>query len=301
MGYKEIPPVLQDAIEKAIPLSRKEEFRLGRIIQGKKSSNAEKTHARNKLVMANLRWAIQVCSEEFYVTERLNFGDMINEAILGLFEASQNYDPSKECRFTTYAAWGMRQRIYTYVRRQSACAYVPPGCDYQKDMVKKLAIDLSHAEGREITIDELAKELGLEPEKIRAATYVRNFCGLDSISESEYSEVEEEKNLQFAMWPAIEEALNALPRREKDIICRYYGINCPTHTLKQIALVYMLSRERIRQIKNSIVKKLGETLGKARAPRSDTHQSSSHQPSSYQSSPSKSLKSSGPSDLAARL
>jgi RNA polymerase primary sigma factor len=288
MGFKEIPPILQDAIEKAVPLSREEEFRLGRIIQDKKSTEDEKTYACNKLVMSNLRWAVQVCSEEFYVTERLNFHDMINEAILGLFEVSRKYDPSRECRFTTYASWNMRRRIYAYARRQSACAYVPPGCDYQKDVVKKLAVDLSHAEGREITIDEIALDLGLEPEKIRAATHVSNFCGLDSISEAEYSETEEEKNLQLAMWPAIEEALDALDKRDKDIICRYYGINCPTHTLKQIALVYMLSRERIRQIKNKIVEKLGETLGKARVPRYGTNQSSP-----YQSSSSRSSKSSG--------
>jgi RNA polymerase primary sigma factor len=260
-------PVTQDAlntylkkISKIPLLKREEEGELARRIQKGDQD------ALNELVNRNLRYVVSVANK--YKGCGLSLGDLISEGNVGLIQAAKRFDPERGVKFITYAVWWIRQAIMHALAEQSGTVRLPIkqagllykiGEKYQQLMQKK---------GREPTTQDLAKELGLAPEDIESVLRVyRTHLSLDSPikdnDETSYIELldagtpaVEENLLRSSLSQEIDEILEELTPREREILKLRYGFDGEPMTLEEIGNKLKLSRERIRQIEKKAKNKL---------------------------------------------
>lgn len=289
-----LSPGFRLLLEQSSPITTEEEQELGRIIRDSKEPE-KVAEARNMLVMANLRYLVTVCTTEYYIKPPMELQDVINAGIEGYYEAAKRYDPDRGFNFTTYAKYWAKQKINSYIQTMGTIAYVPSGTIYQVETLRQTASELEQIEGRDIEIWELAERMGLEGDKLNSASNAMHYSDYnEQDSDHPYGLLYEdpEYSLAESIKPQLMAAINGLPPREKDIICRRFGMNCPRHTLREIGIFHMLSRERVRQITGKVLERLKRALDPPR-PSSIIHpRRSSSSPPSLSSKPSMSLASS---------
>ncbi len=253
--------ILAATIAKTPLLSKEEEYRLGELAF---SGDLE---ARNKLIEANLRFVFQV-AKKFRAHGKAEYEETIAAGMEGLTHAAERFDPKMGSRFTTYARFWIEHCIKRYLNLMVPGMHVPTG---QIQGVRSLHRDLikNYQRYRDGNLSEerLASMRGESISSIQRIMAVKrafSVVSYDSEGGQAYlnqAAQKEEDDKQAISLPAnIEEALAALPETHRDIIQRYYGINCHPQTLQDISMIYILSRERIRQIKNEALEKIREYL-----------------------------------------
>ncbi|WP_050742538.1 sigma-70 family RNA polymerase sigma factor [Deferribacter desulfuricans] len=243
------------------PLSREEEYELGkRIQQGDKK-------ALEKLVLSNLKFVVSIANR--YKNTGLPLADIINQGNLGLLEAAKRFDPERGVKFISYAVWWIRQAIIQALAEQSGTVKLPLK---QASILYKIneAIEvLSKELGREPTPDEIAVYLDMDPADIENVLRVsRNYLSLEApikdgedrafidLLESGGKSVEEEIFLN-TLKANIEEIVDELNEREAQIIKWRFGLEGETpKTLEEIGEILNISRERVRQIEARALNKL---------------------------------------------
>lgn len=249
-------------ISKIPLLTREEEGTLARRIQ-----NHGDQKALNELVNRNLRYVVSVANK--YKGCGLSLGDLISEGNVGLIQAAKRFDPERNVKFITYAVWWIRQAIMHALAEQSGTVRLPIK---QAGLLYKIGgkfQELTQAKGHEPTTQELAKELELEPEDIESVLRVyRTYLSLDSpikdSDETSYLDLlegsdnasVEENLLRASLSKEIEELLDELTDRERQILKMRYGFEGEPQTLEEIGTKLGLSRERIRQIEKKAKNKL---------------------------------------------
>ena len=242
-------------------LTKEEEFELARRIrEGDKES-------LDKLVNANLRFVVSVAKK--FLNQGLSYMDLIAEGNIGLITAAKRFDERRDFRFISYAVWWIRQAIQKAIAEQTNTVRLPINRSQQAQKMKRVSQKLEQASGRPVREDEIAEAMSLDPRKmgqIRAAsrplmsldqpiyddetTLADTLSGEDDVTpEQGYETGELEKELADAM--------GLLSPREKDIVCRYYGLGTEeTASLETIGQDISLSRERVRQIRNQALAKM---------------------------------------------
>lgn len=263
MIYDMLPKFLADEIEKSKPLSRSEERRLSEIIQT--SDDPDKVReARDKLAHSGLRYVVRVIIRDYHITHRLELEEMLSAGTMGLYRAAERFDGrNHKVIFTTYAHWWIKREIGQYIQDAANIARVPASVQYHVDKLTNVASEIA-----QITQDDsvnqvsVAELMNLNPQKIASAIASSSFVSPIDVEDLPVRDSDlEEQSVQIrAMLPGLMKAIGELPEREQDIICRYYGIGCPEHTCREIADYHCLTRERIRQIKMDIEKKLMRAL-----------------------------------------
>ena len=248
-------------IGKYKPLSRKEELELAkRIQQGDKE-------ALDKLVKANLKFVVNIAKR--YRGLGLSLPDLINEGNLGLVEAAKRYKPDKKVKFITYAVWWIKQSIMQAISSVSGAIKVPLKQIHRYLRINRKYEELSQKLGREPTIEEIAKELKLSP--ITVKNIIKNVkypISLEKIAEEngdktfipmeipDPSKVEDEIT-RTDIIENIHELLSMIKPRERQILLMHYGINRERPmTFEEIGEELGLTRERVRQIEEKVIKKL---------------------------------------------
>lgn len=244
-------------------ISPEEEVRLAELIK------LGDQKALDRLTKANLRFVVSVAKQ--YQNQGLTLPDLINEGNLGLIKAARRFDETRGFKFISYAVWWIRQSIMQAIAENARIVRLPVN---KVGLTSKLAKAYAHLEQeleRPPTIEELAQYLNLESEEVNAmlnvtARHVSMDSPLGGEDETTLIDIMENKNaesvnkkmefsesLQFE----IERTLAILTPRQKEVICLVYGIggNEPM-ALEEIASRYMLTRERVRQIKDKALEKL---------------------------------------------
>lgn len=226
---------------------------------------------KHVFVRANLRLVISVARK--YHHGHLNLVDLIQEGNIGLMKAVDRYDPDRGYRFSTYAAWWIRHSVSRATADKGRTVRLPVHFIESYQQLVKVKKDLQLKLGRPATIDEIASEMGTTTRKIdKIECYLqegtmsldRKVNGDDSrtflemledqtteggLCASVISSLEHKLSLE-----AIEEVLTPM---EQDIIRKRYGLEAnEAATLKEIGDEYNLSRERIRQIQESAIRKI---------------------------------------------
>ncbi len=229
--------------------------------------------ARQTMIKSNLRLVINIAKKYSYLGVPML--DLIEEGNLGLMKAVSKYEPDKGYRFSTYAAWWIKQYITRAVANQGKTVRIPV---YVMEMLmrfQKVKKHLSQKLKKTPTINEIAKKMKLPVARVRQLNHMAsNVASLNApIGESGDSEfmdlIEDDKTVnsvdelsKFLLHERIEGLLEKMTDREKKILTLRFGLgeDGTAHTLRDTAKHFGITRERVRQIEAACMGKLRKMM-----------------------------------------
>ena len=244
-------------------LSEEEEKELGKRIA------AGDVSARRRLEEGNLRLVVSLAKH--YTGRGVQLMDLIQEGNMGLMRAAEKYDHTKENRFSTYAAWWIKEAMQRAIDQQSREIRVPVHVAENMKRVQKAARDLQQSLGRDATTAEIAQKLGdkTEEEVKDIISYLQNPVSLESPvgedGESSLGDMVEDHSGQtpeeamdiLARQEEVRELLDTLTDRERQVVRMRYGLGEEKpQTLEEIGSALGVTRERVRQIEARAMEKL---------------------------------------------
>lgn len=257
-------------IDEASLLTVEQEHHLGKLVVEENNPQA-----REQLVRSNLRLVVNIAKR--YVGRGMSLGDLIEEGNLGLIKAVDYFDPDYGTRFSTYAAWWIKQSIKRALLANVQPVHIPTYMVALMNQWRHTTAELQNKLGRTVSVEEMADIMHLPLRKakiihhiVEILSSVRETSGSDNSDDNQVlEETLQDRNTGKPedMLVADEERtkvlglLNEIEPREADVLKSHYGLDGrKPMTLKQIGKKVGLTRERIRQIQRSALTKLYEYM-----------------------------------------
>lgn len=224
--------------------------------------------AKEKLINSNLKLVVSIAKK--FQGNGISFLDLIQEGNMGLITAIDKFDTSLGYRFSTYAYYWIKTTISRAVNQQNRSIRIPVYMVEKLSKYKKIEQELSQKYNREPTENEIAEKMDVSVKEIRELKeYLSDAISLDApIGEDKEdsfgSFVEDSSNGNPAdnyekedMSKILLKVLDTLPEREAGILKMRFGIGYSSPlTLEEVGKRYSLTRERVRQIESSALKKM---------------------------------------------
>jgi RNA polymerase sigma-32 factor len=252
-------------------LSREEEYELA--TRYRRRGDLEAAH---RLICANLRFVVKIANE--YRAYGMKGLDLVQEGNIGLMMAVKKFDPERGIRLITYAVWWIRAYIQSFIIR--SWSLVKIGTTQAQ---KRLFFKLSQAReairrltGGEDDLEEVARQLHVRDEEVTEMTLRMgardasldlelnegdDYSLMDSLADDRDNQEDQllQREEQTLLSARVQQALGRLNERERRIVHDRILSDHPL-TLQELAEVYGISRERIRQLEKNALEKLKGTL-----------------------------------------
>jgi len=228
--------------------------------------------ARQKMIKSNLRLVINIAKKYSYLGVPML--DLIEEGNLGLIKAVSKFNPNKGYRFSTYAAWWIKQYVTRAIANQGKTVRIPVYVIELLMQYKKVVEYLSHRTKRKPTAREIAKKMDIPMKRVKQLNEMAN--GVSSLNApvgddgtTELMDLLEDERIastvdelsNFLIHERIKELLNKMSAREQKIIELRFGLKDGVrHTLRDIAKRFDVTRERVRQLEAVAKRKLRDAL-----------------------------------------
>jgi RNA polymerase sigma factor (sigma-70 family) len=225
-------------------------------------------HARDALILANLRLVVHIAKK--YLNHGISFMDLIQEGNIGLMKAVEKFEYERGNKFSTYAYWWIKQAIERAIADKARIIRIPVHVNEKIKKIARVARELGETLGRRPTPQEIAKKLRMpvakveeilgvvqEPQALEDLSADDDSPGLLRFVADPNAPSPLERTVDRELREKIESTLRVLNPREEEIIRLRFGIGRDMpYTLEEIGRVMGLSRERVRQIEATALKKI---------------------------------------------
>ena len=268
-------------------LSREEEIQLAKLIQAGRVARQKMLElkevgyinsleevinigndAREHLIKANIRLVVNIAKK--YRGYSASFLDLIQAGNIGLIRAVDKFDHTRGNRFSTYATWWIRRSVLRHLNQKERTIRLP---NYLSTRIRKILSarkDLTINLSRKPTVEELGEAVELSPQDVKKLLgYARRTVSLDQPvgedGDTELQDYIENRNTpnpfhevkQSLLAEDIGKAIDDLTEREASILKLRFGLEGERkHTLEELGIKFSITRERIRQIQKSALRKL---------------------------------------------
>ena len=247
-------------------VSKTEEADLAEQIHG--TSGELHDEARATLIKANLRLVVKIAHD--FKGLGLPLLDLISEGNIGLMRAVEKFDPIKGAKFSSYAAWWIKQSMRRALANQSRTIRIPVQSAGKINKIKSVRMKLTEELGREPTDSEIAEHLDFSERTVQGLRLadLRTFSLHDPIQQGEEGEFQDIIPDRRAITPdqilgdvesvgRLLTLLNELEDRERLILKMRFGLDgYRARTLEEVSQAIGRTRERVRQIQNQALVKL---------------------------------------------
>ena len=233
--------------------------------------------ARRKLTEGNLRLVVKIAHD--YKNLGVPLADLIAEGNVGLMKAVAKFKPDKGAKFSSYAAWWIKQAIRRAIANQSRVVRVPVQAAAKMKLIRQTSVQLAKKLGYVPSEKDIAKELGMTERSIRStiATVNTSLISMDAelqegeggtvgdlltdVKSDSPEDIMEKGDVVSLLKDIVETQLN---EREQTIIRMRYGFDDgKPKTLEEVSMIIGRTRERVRQIQHQALKKLKLNISEA--------------------------------------